>query len=165
MDYTSIEKILDRYWAGETSLEEEKMLIQYFSTQNVPSHLKEHQDYFSALNTMCSLKLDDSFDTEILQLIEERGQKETKTISIFYNPKRWLSIAASFVVIVSVGYFGWFHEPKQQQYAMVDSYETPEQAFAQLKSSLMGISSTLNEGKQQSLKLAKFDQTRQKIMQ
>ncbi len=165
MDYTSIENILDKYWAGETNLDEEKQLIEFFSSEEVPTHLKEHQEYFFALNTMRSMKLDDSFDDEILQLIEERSQKETKTIAINRSPKKWLSIAASLVAIVSIGYFGWIHQPKEQQYAMVDSYETPEEAFAQLKNSLMGISGTLNEGKKQSLKLAKFDQTKQKIMQ
>ncbi len=165
MDYTSIDKLLDKYWAGETSLEEEKLLIHYFSTEDVPEHLSEHQSYFSALSTMQSMKLDNTFDDEILALINKRNHKETKTISIFRNPKRWLSVAASVVAILTVGYLGYFNKPAQPTYALVDSYETPEQAYAQLKSSLLGISSTLNEGKQHSLKLAKFDQTRQKIMQ
>ncbi len=165
MDYTSIEQILQKYWAGETSLEEEKLLIQFFTSSEVPAHLEEHQSYFTALHQMQSVKLDDTFDEEILQIIQERGQKDTKTISISRSPKRWLSMAASFVAILTVGYFGWFHEPNEPKYAVVDSYETPEQAFAQLKNSLMGISGTLNEGKQHSLKLAKFDQSRKKIIQ
>lgn len=46
-----IEKLLERYYDGETSLEDEKLLRHYFQSENVPAHLQPHAGpfrYFAA---------------------------------------------------------------------------------------------------------------------
>ncbi|WP_128545185.1 HEAT repeat domain-containing protein [Larkinella soli] len=37
-----IEKLLERYYEGETTLEEEKLLREFFRSEAVPAHLKDH---------------------------------------------------------------------------------------------------------------------------
>lgn len=41
-----IEKLLERYYEGETSLAEEKQLRQFFQQDNLPAHLKTHAEQF-----------------------------------------------------------------------------------------------------------------------
>ena len=41
MDSKHIEELLNKYWQAETSLEEEQLLRQYFSSDDVPEHLRE----------------------------------------------------------------------------------------------------------------------------
>ncbi|MFD1145100.1 HEAT repeat domain-containing protein [Larkinella insperata] len=41
-----IEKLLERYYAGESTLEEEKQLRTFFQSASVPAHLKKHAGLF-----------------------------------------------------------------------------------------------------------------------
>ena len=47
MDYKYINQLLDRYWKGETSLEEEEILRAFFSQDELPAELKPYQALFS----------------------------------------------------------------------------------------------------------------------
>lgn len=47
MDWNDIEKLLDKYDNSETSLKEEAMLKDFFSSSKVPEHLKEHKVIFN----------------------------------------------------------------------------------------------------------------------
>ena len=42
MDYKYINQLLDRYWKGETSLEEEEILRAFFSQDELPAELKPY---------------------------------------------------------------------------------------------------------------------------
>ncbi len=46
MDYKYIEQLLERYWNGETSLGEEKILRTFFSQESVPERLSPYKDLF-----------------------------------------------------------------------------------------------------------------------
>lgn len=41
-----IEKLLEKYYEGETSLQEEKQLRQFFQQENIPAHLQSHAAQF-----------------------------------------------------------------------------------------------------------------------
>jgi len=48
MDYHSIEELIRRFWLGETSLEEENTLKEYFLyNQNPPQAFQVAADYFA----------------------------------------------------------------------------------------------------------------------
>ena len=46
MDYKYIEQLMERYWRGETSLEEEDILRAFFSQDNVPAELLCYRSLF-----------------------------------------------------------------------------------------------------------------------
>ena len=46
MDYRYIEQLLDRYFAAETSLEEESILQSFFSQKEIPSGMEKYRDLF-----------------------------------------------------------------------------------------------------------------------
>ena len=46
MDYKYITQLLDRYWAAETSIEEERILRAFFSQTEVPEELKQYRSLF-----------------------------------------------------------------------------------------------------------------------
>ncbi|WP_332369442.1 hypothetical protein [Spirosoma telluris] len=41
-----IEQLLEKYYEGETSLQEEKQLRQFFQQENIPQHLQSHAAQF-----------------------------------------------------------------------------------------------------------------------
>ena len=46
MDYKYIEQLLERYWAAETSLEEEDILRAFFSQKEIPAELEQYRTLF-----------------------------------------------------------------------------------------------------------------------
>ena len=46
MDYKYINQLLDRYWQGETTLEEEQILRSFFSQLCVPEELAKYRPLF-----------------------------------------------------------------------------------------------------------------------
>ena len=70
MDYKYIEQLLERYFAAETSLEEEHILRAFFSQKDVPAALEQYRALFA-----CQVEerehevLGDDFDARILEMI------------------------------------------------------------------------------------------------
>ena len=72
MDYKYIEQLLERYWSGETSLEEENILRAFFSQKDIPASLLPYRDIFVYQAVSKSEEvLDSDFDDKILALIDE----------------------------------------------------------------------------------------------
>ena len=46
MDYKYIEQLLERYWACETTLQEEEILRTFFSQEDVPADLQKYRALF-----------------------------------------------------------------------------------------------------------------------
>ena len=49
MDYRYIEQLMERYWEGETTLQEESILRTFFSQPDnleIPENLRRYQDLF-----------------------------------------------------------------------------------------------------------------------
>jgi hypothetical protein len=50
MDYKYIEQLLERYWAAETTLDEERILRSFFSDAgHIPAHLQPYAKLFAGL--------------------------------------------------------------------------------------------------------------------
>ncbi len=47
MELAKIEKLIEKYLEAKTTLEEEKILKDYFSKDEVPSHLEEYKTLFN----------------------------------------------------------------------------------------------------------------------
>ena len=87
MELAKIEKLLDAYFEGNTSLEEERILRNYFTQDIVPANLQEYKlmfDYFANSKAEVS--------SQPIQV---------KPIKKAWNLK-WLSIAASLLLLFSI---------------------------------------------------------------
>lgn len=115
MELANIERLLEKYLNAETSIAEEQTLRDYFSGNNVAPHLEEYEAlfcYFSA----------------------SKNERFTKSIQLKSQKKswKWLSIAASVVLLVSV-YTGY--ERKQEAEAE-KLYQETQVAFSMLSQNL-----------------------------
>ena len=81
MDYKYIEQLLERYWAAETSLEEESILRTFFSQKNIPAEMEHLRPLFT--DETVGETLDDDFDARILQAI---GTAETDKNTTHLTP-------------------------------------------------------------------------------
>ena len=74
-----MEQLLERYWQGETSVEEEARLREWFVQGNVPKHLVRYRDWFVYVRTEQTEHLSDDFEARIWTAI---GRPEVKVRSL-----------------------------------------------------------------------------------
>ena len=72
MDFKYIEQLLERYFAAETTLQEEQILREFFAQDEVPVQLQPWKALFAAEKSLAEAHLDDHFDQRMLQLTGEQ---------------------------------------------------------------------------------------------
>lgn len=103
MDYKYIEQLLEHYWEGETTLQEESILRTFFSqpdSQEIPENLRKYQDLFR-----CELQkeepLGEDFDVRILEQIGEAPV--AKTVSLKDRLMPLFKAAAIVAIVLTLG--------------------------------------------------------------
>ena len=122
MDYKYIEQLLERYWEGETTLQEEAILRAFFSQDDVPANLMKYKSLFD-----CGLQeetLGDDFDARILDSIgaEDTQEPKAKIVKLASRLKPLFKAAAIVAILLTIGNaaqapwnYGW--DDPQDEYA------------------------------------------------
>ena len=121
MDYKYIEQLLERYWQGETTLQEEAILRAFFSQDDVPASLMKYKSLFD-----CGLQeetLGDDFDARILDSIgEDEKEPKAKVVSWSSRLMPLFKAAAIVAILLTIGNaaqapwnYGW--DNPQDEYA------------------------------------------------
>ena len=115
MDYKYIEQLLERYWQGETTLQEEAILRAFFCQPDMPDHLRKYQPLFALEKEEL---LGDDFDVRILEMIEEKPKAKIVTLTSRLMPL--FKAAAIVAIILTLGNaaqapwnYGW-DDPKDE---------------------------------------------------
>ena len=124
MELSKIEALLDQYFEGVTTLEEEQIIKEYFSNQQVAPHLEQYKLIFSYFEEERKLKI-----------IEKTAIKKKPLLQI-------ISIAASVVVLLSVATFAYYDQPQQD----LGTFDDPEIAFRETQKALNMLSGNVNKG-------------------
>lgn len=142
MELSNIEKLLKKYENAETSLQEEKVLKNYFiNNNNVPAHLLEYKAMFGYFN-------------------ESSEEQFTKTIQL--KPRRsnwaWLSVAAAIVLTISIYTF-------RNDDGISDSERREaELAYIETQKAFQLISQNLNKGENIAMAgLQEFEKAQNKV--
>lgn len=149
-DIQYIKDLLDAFYDGTTSLEEEKKLTEYFLGQEVAEELKLDQKIFCELSSVQKEYDFSSLESKIDSLIDKLDVEEKNENKILYTqPKliinwRWItSVAASVLIILCAGIY--FHNSNRGK-IIADTYSNPEEAYIETQRALMFVSSKLNKG-------------------
>ncbi len=130
-----IESLLEKYWKGETSPEEEKLVKEHF--RNNPALSKE-SDYFRLL----SKARDVTFDQKVS-----------------FKPKStWLSVAATITIGVATATL-----VLQQSTKDPFDIEDPKEALEATKKALMLIGMELNEGHSYTMEIKKINKAKEEL--
>jgi|SRR5690606_17322249 len=126
MVLNNIEKLLEKYENGETSLKEEQQLKDYFSQETVPPHLDMYKPLF----------------TYFLENEQEQFTKDVplKSKSKFNIKYKWISVAAVAVLMFGFYFGGVF--PKEENYTEEDA----QTAYNDMVKSLEMVSKHFNKG-------------------
>ena len=128
MELNKIETLLEKYFEGQTSIDEEQELGAYFSSSDVAQHLKQYQNLFNYFSTSRS----------------EESQKEfkikTKKTKVF-----WLSVAASASILIGTGAIIYSNTTNNASNDL-GTFENPEVAFKETQKALHLLSKNVNVG-------------------
>ena len=166
MDSNKAKQLLERYWAGETNLQEELQLRQYFTSRQLPADLAREAALFGYFAKQRQTTLSPAFEKKVLQRLEEtpRGRQRhmpgTGGIAWFWR------LAASLVLIAGAAYLlsriDTTVEPAGKV-EYVDTYQDPEKAFLETKKALLLISNQMSVGHQQVHKITLINEAEKKI--
>ncbi len=103
-EYKDIEGLLEKYYNGNTSLEEEQQLQTFFEGEGIPDHLMSHKDQFTLFGGLRQVK-STMTDEDLFSKIEVSESKETPVIKMKPLSLTWLYRVAAAVALVMVGYW------------------------------------------------------------
>ena len=157
MDYKYIEQLLERYWQGKTTLQEEGILRTFFSQPDIPEDLRKYRELFTIEREE---PLGDDFDARILAMIDDESQEpqqQAKIVTMVSRLKPLFKAAAIVAIILTLGNaaqapwnYGWdnpkdeyakFHQEQQdsinilspiQAEDVIDTILTPKDESSKL---------------------------------
>ena len=100
MKVNEIERLLARYYDGETSDTEEKELKRFFTEEDVPAHLLAEKEIFMQLAAHPAPEIPEGLESRLSRKIDEWDTGERRTLKIKKHIRalrlQWIgSIAAS----------------------------------------------------------------------
>lgn len=148
MDYINVKLLLEKYWDGETSLQEETTLREYFNQSEVADDLKGIQPMFQYFQQEKTHRIEnDNFDDAVLAQLETRTIRPLRTRT---RVVRMISRVAAVALIAVCAYFAYDQFYASAKAPEVLTYEdlTDEEklAYEQTKAALAYVSLKLNQG-------------------
>ena len=139
MKTTEIKQLLQIYFNGESSLEDERKLEAYFQSDEVAEELAEYAEFFGGISELTIAVDDSTIEEDVMDFILENEHKEkTKYLGMW---KMVTGIAASIIIVL-----GGFLFYQQQQKPFNDTFENPEQAYAYAQQTLQFVSGKYSKG-------------------
>lgn len=163
MDLKKIRTLLEKFYNGESTLDEEKVLREYFSNELIDSEFVADKDIFLyQTHENENLKDIPDISSEIWNSLSNTDDYKTKTnnnLTYFY-----LRIAASIIILIG-SFFLLKNQVfnKQQDIQFADTYDNPEEAYEQAKEALLYVSQVLNTGAGHLEPIAKMDKGTQEL--
>jgi hypothetical protein len=149
MELNRIENIVEKYFQGETTIAEENELKEYFSSPDVAQHLEQYKPMFGYFSQV-------------------KEQKSTQEIPLQTKKRNvaWLSIAASFVILLGIGTFFYVSEkntPPVVAQSELGTYDNPEEALAATQKALALLSNNVNVGIESVQYINEYEKSKNKI--
>jgi hypothetical protein len=163
MNTTGIKELIEKYFDGKTTRDEESQLKDFFREGNIPPDLAIYADLFRYYEESVNDGIDNpDFESGFLEKINEK-----KNLSIPLGNRRLYYItglAAAFVILCGLFFtfrFDILKNPERQH--LKDTYSNPEEAYTAAKKALLIVSVNMNSGLDQVQKLGSFQKGMDKV--
>lgn len=97
----SFHGLTEKYFAGETTLAEEKSLKDYYNSENVSVALKSYQVWFQQLSTEAEQTVSADFDSRLMTQIKGKSAE----LKVVRSNNNWMRIAAGVALLLGVVFF------------------------------------------------------------
>jgi hypothetical protein len=160
MDSKNLEQLLEKYWKCETSLEEEKLLRDYFNGNQAAESMKDTAVLFRYFETERLRVASEEVDQYVTKEIKQR--QGGKIINMF-NIYRMARIAAGVLVVVVATYFVRQEVRKSYPPEIESTITDPELALEETKKALMMISKGFGKAREGASKINMLNEAEKKI--
>lgn len=140
MNTDEVKKLLEKYYEGDSSVDEELILKEFFSRNEVPEELEAEKDIFCCFLQLSGMPLPSGgFTDRIISAVDDEDIlfKRSDRRKIF---RIVTGIAASLLIIA--GSYLFFNYRSEQP----DTYSDPELAYNEAMRILVDVSVRLNRG-------------------
>ena len=156
MNFEKINNLLIKYFNGDTSLEEDKILRGYFSSIHIDEQLVKYQPYFSALNKEKNIKISE----ELTIKIDAISPQKRPVMQVIKSNSYWWKMAATVALII-VGtwsiskHFKPTNAPqvainqqvkRKAKIMILDENTDPKLALVEVEKALMLVSKNMKKG-------------------
>ena len=146
MELNELNKLIEKYEAGESSLSEEAQLRNYFKNNSVPAHLEDYKEMFNYSS-----------------MAREQGSKKKVKLKRSNKYYGLVGLVASFLLIIGIYSFQYFGTTDLNT-SDLGTIEDPEQAYIHTKKTLQMIAEVLNSGREDLEYLNEFNTTKNKFL-
>jgi len=143
MDINLIKKLLEKYYEGDTTLEEEAVLRDYFNNEDVPEELRIYQAQFAFYQKEKDIMFD-NYGFEFPDVNKSHRRKK-----VIY----WIPAAAAAVLLIISLIIMLPQNPFSKKRSNIITVSDPDSTYMITKYALYTVSENLNEGFSQLEKL------------
>ena len=152
MKTEDIKILIQAFYQGETTVEEEQKLLHYFGNEDVPDELSEEKELFLRLYQSEAVETPENLESKLNSLIDQLAEKEEK--KLLPKTKRlwiWTSAAACIIVLIvsSVIMKPEIENLLGHQNQHVRIITDPEEAAIEAQKALALMSENFNKGTNQ----------------
>ena len=149
MNFEQIKLLLDKYFEGETNLEEEGLLATYFNSKDVDSQLTQYQPLFQFFKAEKAITLGETGTKKVVSI-----EKPVKRLSILRGSNMWLKAIAAMLILTVGSFFliKTLYKPlhlgmaENSRITIYDENDDPQKAFATVQAALKLVSKKMRKG-------------------
>lgn len=139
-----IRRLLEKFYDGSSSRQEELELEEFFQREEVPEGFASEKELFSTFASIDQdIEVPDSLNEKIITAIDSahHGEQRVRRISIYSLS----GLAAGLMIILSV-YLGFLREDKNSSIIEQYAVEDPELAYLEARKALTLVAEKWNKG-------------------
>jgi len=144
MNHQTIQILLEKYFEGETNLQEEAQLAQYFQQENIAEDLTAYKPLFQFYDQQKNIMPSKEFDQKIQQ--KTKPAKRSRIVHMYSAVARVAAVLALFFLAYQAYEYYALPEQKNPNYIVLDEAAEAEMAYQEIKAAFMLVSSKINEG-------------------
>ena len=137
-----VKELLESYYEGRTTLNEEKQLKRFFANENIPPEFEADRLYFESLEDYAGSLVPPNIESIVTGSIQKEEFERKERKNRIYRIVTGTSIAASLLLFFVVG---WFIVQNRYSNQLVDTYTDPQIAFEQTRALLQKVSKNMNK--------------------
>jgi len=131
MKTDDIKKMIEMFYNGDTTIEEEQFLLHYFMKEDVAEELLIEKEYFLHVATLKPLEIPLTFKSKVDILFEDLENTEKKEDD---RKKIWLAVGGAAAIVAILFFVGqnWYKsEIIDNRYTLVDTIQSGSRIVAQ----------------------------------
>ncbi|NNE29705.1 MAG: hypothetical protein HKN16_08710 [Saprospiraceae bacterium] len=152
MESVANSKLIEKYWKGETTQHEEKML-KWLVVENPELFTEKDRDYFQSLVSFDDTGMDKEFTMK--DILPNEGTSTKRTALLTWIPR----MAAAGILLTGLI---WFFSVKESKQTVLANSEM-QLAYEQAQEALLLVSNKMAKMNSINNALIKFDETQAKI--